>query len=580
LLLLFAANWVLYRPTIGLGFLNVDDPDYVANNPYIGNFSVENTRHVFTTPYAANYAPFNLLSYTLDVVLGGGRKAEVIHRSNVIWHGMAVAAVYLLAFAIWPRRLAAILAAALFLLHPCHVEVVAWISSRKDLVATTFGVLSTAAYVFFSRGGPRRAWAYAVSVLCFFMGSGAKQSVLLLPVIFLAWDFFVSQRRSWRMLLDKIPFGLTALFFGWMTWRAQPPTGQTPHLFTVAWAELQNLWLLAGFGRYALYRAAPDPRAWSLASRLALYLVAALAWLIPLLAAKSRQPISAALGYWVFINMIPPMVLSFIIPVTDRYLFLPSVGVCLLAGNWLGNWLERGGANRVAAVILSISIAAIFAGQTLRYLSQWNDPRSVWYFAHQHSPNPQVAQFLGEIYQNTGDRMDSFIRGGLVPPLAGEKRLAARLVDDPDRLQRLIAEWEGGAKTKTNSMRYRDEAWAAAASLYTEAVQHRGTLSAPNLFLNRGRLLISQGKYREAIPEFQTALNFAQTSKYEVIRRETSAHALRSIGVAYWNLREYRPALEVYLRAQALQNQAGQSWIPTLDQEVEKLRRLAAASPK
>jgi tetratricopeptide (TPR) repeat protein len=66
----------------------------------------------------------------------------------------------------------------------------------------------------------------------------------------------------------------------------------------------------------------------------------------------------------------------------------------------------------------------------------------------------------------------------------------------------------------------------------------------PNLYMNRGRLLVSQEKYEQAIPEFQTALAFARTSTYFVIREETSTHALRAIAVAYWNMRQYRPAYD------------------------------------
>ena len=101
--------------------------------------------------------------------------------------------VYLLAFTIRPRIFTAAAAAALFLLHPAHVEVVAWISSRKDLVATGFAALSMAAYLRYRRQG--RGWGgwYAGSVLAFLLASAGKQSVLLLPAVMLVWDVLVEQ---------------------------------------------------------------------------------------------------------------------------------------------------------------------------------------------------------------------------------------------------------------------------------------------------------------------------------------------------------------------------------------------------
>src|SRR6266436_5608519 len=97
---LLLGNLALYHRTIDLGFLSVDDPDYVQNNTYIEKLSAANLKHILTAPYAANYAPANILSYALDVALAGGKKASAVHLSNVLWHGWVVCMVYLLAFTI------------------------------------------------------------------------------------------------------------------------------------------------------------------------------------------------------------------------------------------------------------------------------------------------------------------------------------------------------------------------------------------------------------------------------------------------------------------------------------------------
>jgi len=93
--------------------------------------------------------------------------------------------------------------------------------------------------------------------------------------------------------------------------------------------------------------------------------------------------------------------------------------------------------------------------------------------------------------------------------------------------------------------------------------------------MNRGRLLVSQGKYEAAIVEFQNALRFAETSSYAVTRQEGAINALRAIGVAYWNMRNYQEAEQWLLKAQAIQKKSGQAWVPTLDQEVQKIHALA-----
>jgi hypothetical protein len=614
---LLLANLALYYRTTRLDFLSVDDPDYVQNNPYIENFSAANLKHIFTKPYAANYAPVNLLSYAVDVGIAKGRKPAIIHLSSVLWHGFVCCMVYALAFTIRGRIVFAAAAASLFAFHPAHVEVVAWISSRKDLVATAFAVPAFTSYLLWRRTrllmaaepaglkssnpnhGPQRAsalfpaspngfWLYLASLICFLLASGAKQSVLLLPVIMLAWDWLVERRRTFLALLDKVPFGLITLFFGWMTWRAQPSTNHAWNLFVPAASELKNLWLLTGLGQYVLYRDAPNPAVVGLWIRIAVIALAVVVWAVPVVLHGMRQPDRAVLVLWILVQMIPPMLLNFIVPITDRYLFLPSVAACILIADLIiaGVALGTGKLARASPHIpkwaptgVLAVLACIWALNTASYLNEWLDPRSIWNGAHLKTRNPQVAQFLGEIYHNAGDRMNNFVQSGTAPALTNEIPLAAAVLNNNNTIEQLRSEWSGSLPSRTNSVAYRDTLWNLAWEQYRDSLANRGDLSAPNLFLNRGRLLVSQGKPEHAIAEFKNALLLAEHSTYSVVREETVTHTLRSIGVAYWNMHDYRDALTWYLRAQEMQRKSGQPWVPTLDQETERLKGLANAHP-
>jgi 4-amino-4-deoxy-L-arabinose transferase-like glycosyltransferase len=572
---LLLANLLLYYRTVGIGFLSVDDPDYIQNNPYIEKLNGSNLKCILTRPYAANYAPANLLSYALDIALAGGKKPAAIHLSNILWHGWVVCTVYLLAFTIRREILTATAAAALFLLHPTHVEVVAWISSRKDLVATGFAVLSMTCYLL----GRRKYWPvgwYCGSLICFLLASAAKQSVLLLPLVMLAWDVLVEKRNSWQMFIEKIPFGVIVIFFGWMTWQAQPSTNQHSSAFVVAATELTNLFLLSGCGEYVLYRLAPDPAAWSAMERLGIIAGAILIWALPLLLYFVRQPIRAALGYWILLQMIPPMLLSFIVPITDRYLFLPSVGVCILLADVAAGLAGRIRWARWFFWGLLVAFAVVCGRKASEYIDEWRDPRSVWYGAHLKTKSPQVSQFLGEIYQTAGERVNNFVKSGAALEITNETRLAEAVLNDAPATERLRAEWQQETSSpRTNSVAYRDILWKLAWEQYKDSLDHRGKLSTPNLFMNRGRLLVSQGKHDAAIVEFQNALQFAQNSNYGIVRQEGVINALRAIGVAYWNMRNYKEAEQWLLKAQAVQKKSGQPWVPTLDQEVQKIKALA-----
>ena len=580
LLVLLGISFLLYNRTLDLGFLSVDDPDYVQNNPLIENLGSTNLRTIFTKSYQANYAPANLLSYSLDVALDHGKNPRAIHLSNLLWYCFVVVGVYLLGLSLHRQILAAAAAALLFVLHPAHVEVVAWISSRKDLLATGFAVLSATSYLMWRQPGRHHLAWYGASLFCFVMASASKQSVLLLPLVLLVWDVLVEKRMHWRVLVEKVPFGLVTLFFGWMTWRAQPATNQTWHAFVLAATELTNLQLLLGIGDFVLYRPAPDAATAPTWLKAGAVILAAATWLIPFALWARRQPLWAFLSAWILVQMIPPMLLNFIVPITDRYLFLPSVGMCLLlAGVAVAAAATPTFVRMPWLPWVPIALVAGFWGmKASRYVAEWNDPRTVWYGAHLKTGNAQVLQFLGEVYHNAADRVGNWAKSGTGLDVTNELHLARAILQDEAKLDGVRSEWSSATQTKTNSLAYRDLLWNLAWQQYLDAVEHRGNLSMPNLFMNRGRLLVSRGKPEQAISEFQTALAFAQASHFATTRYGTSTHALRAIAVAYWNMRKYREAQQWMLKAQEVQRKSGSIFVPTIDHEIEQLKALLGSA--
>jgi len=270
------------------------------------------------------------------------------------------------------------------------------------------------------------------------------------------------------------------------------------------------------------------------------------------------------------------MLLGFIVPITDRYLFLPSVGVCLLLAD-----LAAGLQGKLARApwlpwTLLVILGTVWGAKTWNYVAEWRDPRSVWYGAHLKTPSSQVQQFLGEVYQNAGERVNKFVKSGTPLQLTNEIPFAEAVLSDSAALERLRAEWTGATPARTNSIAYRDQLWDFAWQRFEESVARRGTLSAPNLFMCRGRLLVSRGKFAQSIPEFKNALALAQSSNYAVVRAEGATHALFAIGVAHWSMSNYPEAQQWLLKAQAVQRKSGQVWLPALDQEVERIRGLAA----
>ena len=160
------ATAVLYAGDLRLGFFRIDDPQYVVGNVWIQGVTWEHIRQILSTTYYLNYSPLHLFSYMLDYAIAG-LNAYAFHLSSNLWAGVVAGFVYLVALALTQHRFSAIAAAVLFIVHPVHVEAIAWISSRKDLVAAAFVLPAFLAYLKYRQRG-NIAW-YLVSLTLFLL---------------------------------------------------------------------------------------------------------------------------------------------------------------------------------------------------------------------------------------------------------------------------------------------------------------------------------------------------------------------------------------------------------------------------
>src|SRR5437879_1631606 len=437
-LLLVMATLVLYVGDLRLGFFAVDDPQYVVENPWIRGFTFENLRHILTTPYFANYSPLHLFSYILDYVFAG-LNAFAFHLSSNLWGGLVAGFVFLLALALTGSRLVAVAAAALFIVHPAHVEAIAWISSRKDLVAAAFALPSLLAYLRYRQGGSAARRWYVASVLLFLFAVAGKLSVATFPGVLLAYDLFVERRPLSRSLWDKVPFVLGAGIIALVVASAQPSMGNRPNAYVLSAGLLQSFWLLTGFGQYVIYRLPPNTTVGiGLEFVSVLFLLTVFA--APLLLAR-RWPVVTVLIYWILLALIPAQVLSFSHPVTDRYLFFPSVGaVILIAWGLISAGKRLGLRGLIAAAAILAAIGVLWGRATLAYVAEWRDPRSVWYAATSKSADPATAQNLGSYYVGVADRLGPKPVGSPLSD-AEARSLAAVVWSGDPRLPVLLAEW-------------------------------------------------------------------------------------------------------------------------------------------
>jgi protein O-mannosyl-transferase len=198
----------VYLPAVFLDFTNYDDIYYVTENPHVrGGFTWESIGWAFTHTCLANWQPMTLISHALDCQIYG-LKPGGHHLTSVIFHTANTIVLFLLLRSMTGAVWRSAVVAALFALHPLHVESVAWISERKDVLSTLFGLLSLWAYVEYTRriegGGSsgekenalqspdaRPAILFYMLALVFFaLGLMSKAMLVTWPCVMLLLDYW------------------------------------------------------------------------------------------------------------------------------------------------------------------------------------------------------------------------------------------------------------------------------------------------------------------------------------------------------------------------------------------------------
>ena len=205
-LLVAVATLAVYARVATFDFINLDDPEYVHDNAHVlDGLSREGFVWAFTTTSQANWHPLTWLSLQLDAELGGG-SPRVFHATNVLLHVVSAVLLFFLFARMTGSVWRSALVAALFAVHPLHVESVAWITERKDVLSTALGLVACHLWV---RSLERaRVASRALAVAAYAASLLAKPMLVSLPILLLLFDVWPLRRTEpWRRLIvEKAPY--------------------------------------------------------------------------------------------------------------------------------------------------------------------------------------------------------------------------------------------------------------------------------------------------------------------------------------------------------------------------------------
>jgi protein O-mannosyl-transferase len=531
---LAAGTIAAYWPTIDAQFVNIDDPTYVVDNLHVQRgITVENVKWAFTTFHFSNWHPLTWLSYMLDCELFGVNP-QAMHRVNL---GLHIANTLLL-FA-WLKRLTAALGAsamvaALFALHPLHVESVAWIAERKDVLSTFFLILTLWAYTACVQR--RCAGRYAASLLFLALGLLSKAMLVTVPFMLLLLDVWPLRRldlapgAGWRnasrLFLEKLPFFAVAGVSSYLTFRAQQQGESVASFIHLPFTErFENA--LVSFARYLgkmLWPADlavfyPHPGEWS---ALQVVAAAALVSVVSVLAVLSirRCPYLFCGWFWFVGTLVPVIGLVQVggQSMADRYTYVPSIGL-FIAVVWAARQLLL---TRRFSIGIGFAVgAAIIAGAavlTWRQAGHWRSSLALFTHAEKVTPpNVTTLNNLGDALQEIG-RTDE-----------ATQKFKAALELDPEsfwawgnlgnvnmgagRIDEAIKYYQRGLRLKPNSseLHYNLGLAFTAKQDFTQAIHHHEQALALDPFylearLNLGNAYLSAANADAAVTNYIAAL--------------------------------------------------------------------------
>ncbi len=235
---------ILYIPSLDNDFIkNWDDNGYVLEHELIQDLNGENIRTIFNTStfYKGNYHPLTTFSYALEYKAAGSNPA-LYHRNNLILHLLNVILVFIFIYVLSKNRWISFFTALLFGIHPMHVESVAWISERKDVLFTFFYLMGLIFYLRYKDLNKSKAFYYLLSLVVFVLSLMSKSAAVSFPVILIFIDIYRKKHWNWKLIAEKIPFFALSVYFGILAIFSQDATGAIQDL-TPMYSVVERLFI-------------------------------------------------------------------------------------------------------------------------------------------------------------------------------------------------------------------------------------------------------------------------------------------------------------------------------------------------
>jgi Flp pilus assembly protein TadD len=582
-LLLITVTLAVFWQVSNHEFVNFDDDDYVSENPHVQSvLSRQAIIWAFTATRAANWHPLTWLSHMIDCQLYGLNPSGH-HLTNVLFHLVNTLLLFLLLNRITGASWRSGFVAALFAVHPLHVESVAWVAERKDVLSTLFWLLTMWAYIYYVE--KPRLHRYLFTLLTFALGLMAKPMLVTLPVVLLLLDYWPLKRfeigqsasglpatsqpstitekqgaQAFRLLLEKTPLFVLAAVSSVVTFIVQKSGGAVGAL-EVYPIKIRVANALVSYVSYMVKMIWPQNLAafyphpgqslpiWQAAAAGLLLLLISIA----VIRAGRRQPYLAVGWLWYLGTLVPVIGLVQVgaQAMADRYTYVPLIGLFIMAAWGVPELLARYRFQRTVLATLATILLVTLLLVSKRQVRHWQNSLTLFQHAVEVTADNYVAHdSLGNALAQQGmlDQAIVHYRESLrIKPnlVNAQNNLGVALLQQGE-INRAMVQYYEALRLKPDSAETHNNLGVA---LFTvgqldQAIGHYLTAIKldPNFAKahnNLGNALARKGKLDEAISQYSRAL--------ELKSNYPEAH--NNLGVALAQREKFRKAIAHFKRA-------------------------------
>jgi protein O-mannosyl-transferase len=603
---------ISFSPVLYAGFTNWDDQIMVTQNTTITSLAPDHLVKMFTSFHERLYHPLVLISYAIEYRFAG-LNPHVFHITSLILHLMSTALVFWFIFALCESPLMAFTVSVLFGIHPMHVESVAWIAERKDVLYTLFFIASLVSYTYYVK--TKKCALHLVTLILFVMSLMSKSMAMTLPLVLILIDYFLGRKLDKKSVSDKIFFFVLAILFGMLTVLGHYEPGVHGREFSFSLPG--NLMLAAQSLVFYIIKLF-DPSHLSCLYPMPDQIAFIPAWIftfspiillmLTLIVVYYRKFKPVVFGSLFFFFTVLPV--TQILPVglkvpADRYTYVPYIGFFfILAAGLERLWQRKEGYLKIISILIIAVITITCSYLTWNRAQMWHDSKVLWtdviknyknvptayynmaedYFLVDWDLNGAIPLFTKAIEADP-KYAEAYINRGLVYYYKGDNKMALKDYAAAEKINQNFYELYVNEGNSYNAIGEPSKAISA----YNTSLHIKPT---PEGFYNRGGIYLNEGRYKEAINDYTKALSLRPNYPDAYNNRGNAYSRLKEMDLAvadftasimyldknptaylnraliYYQKKEYKKALDDALKAKNLGAKVNEQALENLEKTV------------